>query len=214
MTYGFDDFVDRLSLAMAGDGYRRAVEEIFLHDFDPEWRGWIAVSGNSYGLSPVVGVMSLPVRDIVYEVGRNIYRNPYANIEKHEYGPPLLHVGLHQLLDADPYYRKYISWSPATDGLSEKILGDLLLCLRERGYLFIEKNLDFGSILMNADKYGKFNHAQQFHLPVVLIMLNRDSEMKEYIARCLSQYPSPEHPLAIKYQEYIAALRGFMARKW
>ncbi|HWK46360.1 MAG TPA: hypothetical protein VNT30_16685 [Stellaceae bacterium] len=195
--------LDFIKSGLESDGFLHKAGQIYVKNFDKNWRGWIALSSGSSSISPRIGVMNLEIHDALYHVLKEVYAAPDNSPKKTNLGPPTVMTLLAELIGDPGAVSRTASWSNLNDYPAETAAKDLMEAIREKGYEFIRSNLTLESLTESALHYNKFGHAQQYSTPILLMRLGKVDLLNKFVKPCHDQYDEKFQNMAVLYKTYI-----------
>ena len=189
-------------LRMEGFEKPRAYMQIKL--FDKEWREWISVISYGSKIDIRIGVFTTTVNDIIYDVRKLIGPGPYEKIRKYRIGPPNVLLPLSLLVDPDPRAQTKMPWYDTTDKDPAFIFAQIVEAIREYANPFFERNRSYQALLESALRYGTLNRAQQYSTPVLMALLGRRDQLREFVELCAS------HGITDQYRRFIGQLEPYL----
>jgi hypothetical protein len=190
----------RVAELLEQDGFRQPTRDIFVKDWNENWRGWLAVDAGSYILGPRVGVFSEEVLDL----HASAVRSSGGDWKKSKDGPPLIMRNLQQLAENDPDCSQRMTWRYTGEELKLSVAEDVVYCFRKKAYPYVDAHLTYQSIV-DAAMAGAASPAFQHFVPIILIKLGRFDDLTRFVEGWMSHLPNDEE--VTKFQRYIAALR-------
>lgn len=98
-------------------------------------------------------------------------------------------------------------WYDVAGKDSSWVVDQILDAIHTYAYAYFERTRSYRALLDSALKYGTLNHAQQFSTPVLMALLGRREELRDFVALCES------HGVTGRYKQFIAKLEPYLAGK-
>jgi hypothetical protein len=191
--------MSRVAELLEQDGFRQPTRDIFVKDWNENWRGWLAVDAGSHLLGPRVGIFSEELENI----HASTLRKTGGVWKKRKDGPPLIMINLQQLAENDPDCSQRMTWRYTGEELKQSVAEDVVYCFRKKAYPYIDAHVTYQSIL-DAAMAGRASPAFQHFLPIILIKLRRFDDLMTYVAGRKSHLRDNEE--VTNFQRYVDAL--------
>lgn len=204
---------DRIADMLNNDGFWKPIPGLFVKKLDSDWRAWMAVSGSSFYLWPVLGVFSDELIQIADTARARIGR---PSKQPPESGPPLIMAHLIQIINDDPECQKHMSWhfevedrhiaDPALiPELKTEAADDLVYCLRRKAYPFFAAHMTYQSIWdAIRTREALPSPAIRNYFPIILMKLGRRADVPRFVEEQVKQISNAR--IAANYREYVDAL--------
>lgn len=173
--------------------------EVFSKAGPGEYSYWIAMSGNNYGLTPLVGVCSNEIERILQIALKETFPG-YSGTRQLT---PLFRLPPNKAFPNDERTAFDVRTSP---GYTEFEIMAFILWLREIGYSFVASKFSIEASLELALAFNKKDQAQQYILPIMMTDLGLDEIREEYVSSTLEALKAQSPNLAAQYTKYILNL--------
>ena len=191
---------------IAEDGFTRAVGGIYRRENANGMSLWMSITGNDYTFSPTFGVFSGEIDRVVNVALRGVLPTFRAS----KPGVPLFRLTPERLSPGDT--RIITRRASDTKYLKEEILQFVEL-LRDTCYPFLEAHCSFQSALDLALKWNKFDQAQIYYIPALMLLLGLNEQQKHYVNEVVDSLPTEAEGVVEMYLKYVAHLERALLRR-
>jgi hypothetical protein len=189
----------RIGDHIAVDHFKSALGGIFLRPCDERMSSWISLAGTDYSLSPVFGVLSKDVNRIVNRALRAVIPTFKATRP----GVPLFRITPERLSPDD---QRIISRRTDEPGYLKDEIDNFVKYLRDTCYPFLEANCTLRSALDLALKLNKYDQAQLYYVPALMLLVGSNDDKKIYVCEAVKRFPSEAAGAVEMYLKFIDEL--------
>lgn len=191
----------RIKDHIARDRFKLAVGGIFLRACDKTMSSWISFVGTNYSLSPAFGVLSKDVDRIVNQA----LKTTIPTFRATSPGMPLFRITPERLSPGDP---RIISRRLDKAGYLEDEIDNFVKYLRDTCFPFLDAHCTLRSALDLALKWNKFDQAQLYYIPTLMLLLKLGKEEKIYVREVVDSFPPDVVGVSEMYLRFIEELEN------
>ena len=192
----FNTVMEAVERLLSADGFAVSKRGVFTRQTFGDWYAWIGITGNSFMLSPIVGVFNRELIDIAARAFEILGRKRDIQFD----GPPLIMANLESLAPSNTSCSQDAEWHYVGVALTEEAATELVACLRKHAYPFCESHTSLDSIV-DAAKSGMGGFSLPSFLPIILTKLGLSNELNAYVDNRIMKVGDAK--LAQEYLDYV-----------